>query len=471
MRPAARGFIVRVSQSSATTLVSTVVNLASTLVFPKLIGVENYSLWQLYAFYVGFVGVLQFGWNDGIYLRYGGASFEQLSRRVFSAQFAMLALSQVVITCAAGAVVWLTVPDPDRRFVLLATSAAVLILGLRTFCLYVWQATNLLGEYSRGLILESTVFLIGAGIWLGSGQRGFGGLIACDLVAKTVSLTMCIWRCRRLIGGRFGLAGDDFREAWANVSVGIKLMLANIASILVMSVVRFAIERRWDVVTFGKVSLSLSVGGLVLTFINAVGIVVYPTLRRLGTVWKTRLFTASRTLYLPLASALLLLYFPVRILLSHWLPDYAESFRFLAILFPVFLYEGRMSLLLASYLKDLREERSLLWINLAAVGLSTVLAVVTTALLGNLDLAVTSILVVVVFRATVAELVVWKRLRTHAWTDLITELLLTAAFVALNSWLSMGLAAAAFAGCYLVAVAVSGGRIRRAWVEVAALVR
>lgn len=64
-----------------------------------------------------------------------------------------------------------------------------------------------------------------------------------------------------------------------NISVGIKLMFANIASMLIIGIVRFGIERAWDVATLGKVSLTLSILNMII-FINAVGIIMFPTLRR-----------------------------------------------------------------------------------------------------------------------------------------------------------------------------------------------
>ena len=48
------------------------------------------------------------------------------------------------------------------------------------------------------------------------------------------------------------------RETWLCLIAGSKLMVANIASMLILGVLRFGIERVWGVITFGKVSLLLS---------------------------------------------------------------------------------------------------------------------------------------------------------------------------------------------------------------------
>lgn len=43
-----------------------------SLIVPKILGVEQYSYWQLFIFYTGYVGFFHFGLNDGVYLRLGG---------------------------------------------------------------------------------------------------------------------------------------------------------------------------------------------------------------------------------------------------------------------------------------------------------------------------------------------------------------------------------------------------------------
>ena len=71
-------------------------------------------------------------------------------------------------------------------------------------------------------------------------------------------------------------------------------MLANVASMLIIGVVRFGIEHAWDVETFGKVSLTLSVSNLMMIFINAVGIIIFPILRRTNESKLSEIYTIMR---------------------------------------------------------------------------------------------------------------------------------------------------------------------------------
>lgn len=94
-----------------------------------------------------------------------------------------------------------------------------------------------------------------------------------------------------------------------------------------------------------------------LTFINAVGIVMFPLLRRTNKERLPSLFVTLRGVFVPLTYAILLLYVPVKFVLGMWLPEYSESLKFMGILFPIVIYEGRMSLLINTYLKTLRKEK------------------------------------------------------------------------------------------------------------------
>jgi hypothetical protein len=208
-----------------------------------------------------------------------------------------------------------------------------------------------------------------------------------------------------------------------------------------------------------------------MVLVNAVGVVVFPTLRRIDPELKPELFLTLRTLYLPAATLLLFLYFPMRELLGLWLPDYADSLRYLGLLFPVFVFEGRMSLLVNSFLKDLREERSMLFINLGGVLLAAILAFATTTWLDNLELAVASIIVLITLRAIVAEVVLWRRLRVRAWGVLLAELGLTTLFICSAWFLDLGSSLAIYAVGYAGFVVAFAPRLRRAWQAAIALIR
>ncbi|MGC3014424.1 hypothetical protein ACPTH2_14975, partial [Enterococcus faecium] len=68
------------------------------LFVPKLLGVTEYSYWQLYVFYSSYVGFLHFGWIDGIYLKIGGEEYDRLDKRGLGTQFWYLLIFELCLS-------------------------------------------------------------------------------------------------------------------------------------------------------------------------------------------------------------------------------------------------------------------------------------------------------------------------------------------------------------------------------------
>ena len=56
------------------------ISVVMTLVLPRILGVEEYSYWQLYLFYVTYTAYSSIGWCEGTYLKYGGMEYAKLDR-------------------------------------------------------------------------------------------------------------------------------------------------------------------------------------------------------------------------------------------------------------------------------------------------------------------------------------------------------------------------------------------------------
>ena len=111
-------FAKNMSYTISSNLISLIVSTLVVMVIPKLIGIEDYGYWQLYIFYSSYVGFLHFGWNDGIYLRYGGEKYKDLDKKLFYSQFMELLASQIFIGILFWGFTAFFVSNADRSFIL-----------------------------------------------------------------------------------------------------------------------------------------------------------------------------------------------------------------------------------------------------------------------------------------------------------------------------------------------------------------
>ncbi|WP_100333078.1 MATE family efflux transporter [Bacillus alkalisoli] len=439
MNSKARKFFKNFSYAITANITSLIISVLIVLIVPKLIGVEDYGYWQLYLFYVAYVGFLQFGWNDGIYLRYGGMEYNKLEKKVFFSQFWMLTISQLILSIIIIVFSSIFINEVEREFILIMVSFCMVLMGVRAMPMFILQATNRIKEYSQMIIMDRLLYCCLVIALLIFGVREYELIIVADLIGKFVSLLYAVYSCRDLIFNKVNNFYLSFNETIENISVGIKLMFANIASMLIIGVVRFGIERSWDIATFGKVSLTLSISKLLMLFINSVGIILFPILRKTEMDRLPNIYKSMRDLLMVILFGVLILYYPLSVMLSSWLPDYAESVLYLALLFPMCVYEGKTALLINTFLKTLRKEKLMLKINLISLFLSVNITLLTTMLIENLNLAILSIVFILAFRSILAEILISKILGVSIFKDILLELLLSSSFILaawfIDSWL------------------------------------
>lgn len=440
MNVKALNFIKNFSYTLSSNLISLMISTLVTLIIPKIIGVESYGYWQLYLLYVSYVGFFHLGWNDGIYLRYGGEDYEELDKSKFFSQFISLLSVQILFALILSSFSWFII-ETDRVFILYMVSLNIVLMNVRYFFLFILQATNRISEYAKVTILDRVLFIALVLIMIVLGTKDYKPMVIADVTGKSISLIYAGWLCKDIVLHKLSDFYLDLKETIANISAGMKLLFANLASSLIIGVVRFGIERAWDVETFGKVSLILSISHFMMIFINGVGIVLYPILRRTNPDKLRSIYGYMRDVLMVIALGLLIFYYPFRIILSAWLPNYSDGLAYMALLFPLVVYEGKISLLINTYLKTLREEKVMMHINVISLVFSATLTLFSTVIFHNLTFAVLSILIAQIFRAVLSELYLSYKMDLSMIKDIMLELGLTFIFVTsgwgIQSWLTV----------------------------------
>lgn len=421
-----------------------------TFVVPKSLSVEAYGYFQLYLFYVTYSVFLNFGWADGIFLKYGGEYYDNLRKSELSGQILLYNIFELIISLIIVFGAFAYQSDYNKRIIIICTGVSVILVLPRILLQYILQSTNRIKEYATLTIVEKIgyVICVAAAIAFGTDQYIF--FIVADQIGKMCSLVCSAYHCRDLLKAKPDSIDIAFEEAMKNISIGIKLVFANIAGMFIIGIIRLSVEAQWDVVTFGKISLTISISNLLMVFIRAVSLVMFPALRRTATSKISEIYVLMRTgLMIPLLG-MLIFYYPAKVILSAWLPQYADSLVYMALLFPMCVFESKMSMLIETYMKTLRKEKWLLLVNVTTVSLSVVITLITTYWLHNLDLAVASIVFLLAFRCVFAELLLSTVLDVNVKTDIVLELALTIVFVG-ASWFVGGIAGLAiYAVAYLV---------------------
>lgn len=444
-----------ISYSVMANLVSLLVGVAVVLLVPKLVGVEEYGYFQLFLFFIGYVGFFHFGWADGIILRYAGERWERLNRPRFAGQTAFFLLFEISLWGLFCFASWICGEEGSRLYVLLSTGLCAVLVLANTFFRFILQATNRIRAFAFLTLLERLTYLLLVLIGLVLKERSFHFYIATYIGAQSISLAVAVFFCRDILQTRPERWQNIWRETRICLVVGSKLMVANIASMLILGVLRFGIERVWGVATFGKVSLLLSAISFLFIFVNAVSTVLLPSLRG-------ETDDRLRELYFPLRCSLswfLLLSFafvwPVQEIAKWWLPAYADALNLLPLVLPVCLYECTVNLTTGTYLKVLRMEKDFLWGNSWALAVSLVLMLIFMVIWKNLPLTILSMSIALAARLWLLEYRLIGRLGISVRPILLTETVVCVAYVMLCAGIGGWQGALFYAVVVLAAAVVS----------------
>lgn len=455
MNSKAKNILKSFSYTLTSNLLSTLISVIVILVIPQIIGVEAYGYWQLYLFYTAYIGLFHFGWNDGIYLRYGGKEYDQLDKNLFFSQYYMLIALQIILSSIIYFSSSSFIINDSKIFVIKATAISMVIINVRYMLIYILQSTNRFKEYALITITDRVFYFIFVILLLIMKFNNYELLVIVDIGGKIISLIYAMYCCKDIAYRKVSDFYFSFRESFENIRVGIKLLFSNFASLLIVGLVRLGIERSWDVSTFGKISLTLSITNFMMIFINAMGIILFPILRRTHTEKLSEIYIVLRQVIIIVMFGFLLFYYPLKFFVSMWLPDYSEGLKYMVFIFPICIFEGKMALLLNTFLKTLRKEKIMLKINLVSVFFSAIMTVISTYILENLNMAVISIIFVLILRSTLAEYYLSKTLGLSLIKDIAIEILLTLVFILAGSMLSFIMSAIVYLLAYILFLSIN----------------
>lgn len=412
-------------------VISLIVSFVLGFIVPKYIDEYQYSYWQTYVLYVGYVGVLHFGLLDGIVLRYSQYDYDELEKNRIRSQFQiLLAFTSILsaLTCGISCIFL----ESTSLWIVILVSVGIITKNIFTYTSYSFQITNRIQKYAFLVIAQRAAYAVVVVILLALKVNDFYWYCIAELFGDLCAIFIGAFLNRGLYFGKALPIKEAFKESWINVSAGLFLMIANLSSALIVGAAKMIIQWRWDELVFGKIAFSFSVSNLFLTFVTAISVVLFPSMKRMDQNELPDLYDKIRQIISPVLFVSLLFYFPVCKILNLWLPKYNASLPYLGILLPIIIFSSKVSLLTNNYLKAYRKEKQMLLINLLSIALGIVLFAVFAFAASNLELVLYSVVLVVVVRSVVSEVYAMKligKLNKKSILDFAVEIVMTAIFI------------------------------------------
>lgn len=413
----------------AAQFISLTLSLIISLVLPKIVSIEDYSYWQLFLFYSSYVGLFHLGFVDGIYLRLAGKKYIDLEHDLLNSQLKIFLIFQLMIAAAISVISIYNVDDKSRMYVIIMTAIYMPVTNLTYFFGYLFQTVNMTKLYSFSVIIEKVSAMVFVLMAIIMNKTAFIYYIIIFTISKFISMMYCCVKGKAIILIKSKIQKIVFRELFTNISVGINLTLANLASMFVIGIGRFIIDKRWGLKTFGKFSLSISLINFILQFIGQISMVIFPTLKDISQDKIHTVFERLQKLLSFILLGSLIMYFPIKLIMVKWLPSYVESMTYLALLMPICVFDGKMNILCTTYFKVMRKEKLLLLINILTFSLCFLLSVVGAYFINNMYFIIISLVTAIILRSVISEIILIKMMKRKWNISNLFDVLLTIVFI------------------------------------------
>lgn len=415
--------------------VSILFSLIMYLILPKIVGVLNYSYWQLFLFYTNYSGFFHLGLVDGIYLQLGGEEYSKLNYNNIGSQLKLMIVIQIIIAIVFSVIICNVELEYERVFVILFTVIYIILYCVENFLGFVLQAVNLTKKYSIAVIIEKIICLLFLIIFLINRIENFKIYIVLYVLAKVFNLIYLIISSKEIVFSKMESIKRTLKEMKRNISIGSVLMFSGIASTLIIGSGRMIIDGVWGIENFGKVSFSISMINMVLLFIRQISMVLFPALREINDDDRKNVYKFAKSCLVMLLPIVFVLYVPGKIILSGWLPQYIESLKILAVTLPICVFDAKMQILGNTFFKVLRKEKKLLNINLFTMILSCVLSIIMGIFVKSMLGIVVVMVFCIVIRSIISEMVLddyYEINRKNSVKFIIFEVAITIVFMTVS---------------------------------------
>jgi O-antigen/teichoic acid export membrane protein len=428
----------------------------NALIVPSILSVNDFGYWQLYLFYASYVGVFALGFNDGIYLRYGSYEYEDLPHKRLrsSIRIHIIILLFFLFLVLSYS---LFIEDSKKQFALILVSFNILILGINGVFIYILQITNNMKKYSFYSVLPKIILMFGILLLVLLKVTSFKFFVFFDVIGKSIVVISMIVYCKELwIGGNTNFK-EAMNEYLSDVSIGIRLMLAQLMGMLVLGIGRFLVEWLGNIEDFAYYSFGITITNLILVMIASVSLLAYPTLKRLEEDKYPRYFEKTNSILQKFILIIPLFYFFVAIIIPKVLPKYITVLDYLNILFGVIMLQTKMQLLNNTFYKALREETAMMKANMSSVLFFIIIAPVFFLITDSIFSIALSTLFIMAWRSFASELFLRGVMGIKRYNGLYFEAIFIIAFVLTTSLLNWGSSFILY-GAFLIFMGVKNRR-------------
>jgi O-antigen/teichoic acid export membrane protein len=251
-----------------------IIGIITGFLVPAFLSLDQYAFLKTFTLYIGYVGILHFGFIDGIYIKYGGKFENEIDKQKLKGEHKFLIVFQLIVTIFIGIIGFVL-----HDMILIAFSICILPINMQTLFKFLYQALGEFDIYSKIMILTPILLLFVNlfNIFILKIDNFWPFVIGNILIYYVVFIGLEIYFLKKYKGISSTI---DYTEIRRHFKIGSVIMIANLSSMFFYSIDRWFVKFALSIEDFAFYSFAISMMAVINVLINSVTMTLYPYLAR-----------------------------------------------------------------------------------------------------------------------------------------------------------------------------------------------
>jgi O-antigen/teichoic acid export membrane protein len=342
--------------------ISNIISLAAGVLtgflLPKIMDKVDYSSYKTFTLYTSYIGVLHFGICDGIYLKYAGSTYDELEKSKFGVFTRFFYIVETILAAITILVGLFFLPGV-YKFTAIFVGVNILAYNAITYYELISQATQRFKLVSLRNVIRASILIVVIGVL--AALYFFNGFKPSYYLYTTIFLSinivLMLWYMityRKITFGHFDPFAKHKAELKGLYKVGFILLICNFITQVLFIVDQQFVNILFDEIDFANYAFAYSLVQLILVAINAVSVVIFPTLNKTSDENVKSNYSVLNTYLIVFMSLAIVVYYPLHWFVGFFLENYVESLPIFRIILPGILISASITAIKANIYKKLK---------------------------------------------------------------------------------------------------------------------
>ena len=306
-------------------IICLIFNLLTNFILPKYLSIDTYALIKTYALYITYAGFFSLGYNDGMYLKYGGKEISEINKKDLSDNYLNYLVLELIMLFFVAIVGTLT-----KSTIIIAFSLGMFSTNVLGYLKSLYQATGEFSQYGKALNIEKIVlFVFNMFLIFVFKTDNYIYYVWIQIIVGIFIMIYLTIRLEKQLNfifvGKISL--KQFKE---NISSGFVLMLGNFSSGIFTGIDRWFVKILMTSTNFAFYSFAVSTESIINVFMTPITVSMYNYFCKDREINKIKVIKSSTLIW---GFVVITAAFPAKFILEKFLHEYFPANKVIFTLF------------------------------------------------------------------------------------------------------------------------------------------